>query len=221
MRPMPDERLERMRDVGAEMDIYGFTGARTVNGVFRIHCRGELLRIIANDDQGEGWEHVSVSFADLCPTWEEMCYVKDLFWLPDEAVMQLHPPQSEWVNNHPYCLHLWRPTKDAIPLPPSIYVGVKNAGTLKNADEARALRARLIIQHKGKTMNVPTTVQWQSIETAPMGATVIAGYWRKSAEWHTVIIQLGDCTQNACDILGTDAVYWIPIPEPPTRGEKP
>ena len=29
---------------------------------------------------GGGWEHVSVSLARRCPTWEEMCMVKDIFW---------------------------------------------------------------------------------------------------------------------------------------------
>jgi len=38
--------------------------------------------------------------------------------------MQLHPPRSKWINNHPYCLHLWRPTKQEIPLPPEIAVGI-------------------------------------------------------------------------------------------------
>jgi hypothetical protein len=38
-----------------------------------------------------------------------MCHVKELFFDADECVMQLHPPKSEYVNCHQYCLHLWRP----------------------------------------------------------------------------------------------------------------
>lgn len=71
------------------------------------------------------WEHVSVSAKKTCPTWVEMSFVKDLFFDPEEAVMQLHPPRSTWVNNHDTCLHLWRPLEAAIPLPPSIAVGVR------------------------------------------------------------------------------------------------
>lgn len=67
---------------------------------------------------GNGWDHVSVSCRRRVPNWQEMCFVKDLFFDPEEAVMQLHPPRSTWVNNHPYVLHLWRPTEQAIPLPP-------------------------------------------------------------------------------------------------------
>jgi hypothetical protein len=54
-----------------------------------------------------------------------MCFVKDLFWDAEEPVMQLHPPKSTWINNHPHCLHLWRPTGAPIPLPPQIAVGLK------------------------------------------------------------------------------------------------
>jgi hypothetical protein len=83
--------------------------------------------ILAGD--GAGWEHVSVSLmhhSQFTPSWEIMCKVKDLFWDPDVAVMQLHPPQSTYVNNHPGCLHLWRPTAPGvtIPLPPPIMVGI-------------------------------------------------------------------------------------------------
>ena len=77
----------------------------------------QILQAIACAD--EGWEHVSVSREDRCPTWEEMCQVKALFWDPEDTVIEYHPPASEYVNNHPYCLHLWRPTKVEIPRPPS------------------------------------------------------------------------------------------------------
>ncbi|MGE0289543.1 MAG: hypothetical protein AB7P16_24915 [Bradyrhizobium sp.] len=79
------------------------------------------LAVIASD--GEGWEHVSVSLATRCPTWDEMCGVKSLFWDPDDCVVQFHPPQSDYVNNHPHCLHLWRPVGREIPRPPSLMVG--------------------------------------------------------------------------------------------------
>ena len=80
-------------------------------------------RVIAS--WGAGWDHVSVSLVDRCPTWEEMCWIKDLFFEPEECVMQLHPPKSRYVNCHPYCLHLWKPHRHTIPLPPTEFVGVK------------------------------------------------------------------------------------------------
>ena len=56
---------------------------------------------------GEGWEHVSIAYTNRTPTLEEMCKVKDMFWNEEECVVQFHPPKSEYVNVHPYCLHLW------------------------------------------------------------------------------------------------------------------
>jgi hypothetical protein len=78
------------------------------------------LHVIASDYEAMGWEHVSVSVAEggRCPTWEEMCFIKDLFWDDTDCVMQLHPPKSDYVNTHHYVLHLWRPIFQPIPRPP-------------------------------------------------------------------------------------------------------
>lgn len=109
-------------------DSIGNNGAFFVpNGIGRAP-----LQVIASDglvvpDEHQalaGWEHVSVSLPDRCPTWAEMCRIKELFWDDEDTVVQFHPPRSQYVNNHPYCLHLWRPLHAAIPLPPSILVGV-------------------------------------------------------------------------------------------------
>jgi hypothetical protein len=87
------------------------------------------LLVIASD--GLGWEHVSVSLPERTPTWEEMAFVKALFWDPEDAVMELHPPRSQYINNHPHCLHLWRPIGVEIPLPPAETVGLH--GTIVRA----------------------------------------------------------------------------------------
>jgi hypothetical protein len=97
-------------------------------GAFQIMgpCGQSLKIIISPGDADEGvpWEHASVSCRNRCPNWIEMSFVKDLVWDAEETVMQLHPPKSQWINNHPYCLHLWRPLNVEIPLPPAIAVGV-------------------------------------------------------------------------------------------------
>lgn len=71
---------------------------------------------------GQGWEHVSVSYSNRCPTWEEMCRVKEIFWYDSECAVQYHPPKSEYINNHPYCLHLWRKCSADFELPPKEFV---------------------------------------------------------------------------------------------------
>lgn len=93
----------------------------------------EPLRIIATDGLDSSiprWEHVSVSLPDRCPTWEEMCFVKALFWADDDCVMQLHPPRADYVNNHRFCLHLWRPIDAEIPRPSTHLVGNPAFGVL-------------------------------------------------------------------------------------------
>lgn len=105
----------------------GSTNAIGNNGAFLVKLKnGQHFIVIASD--GMGWEHVSVSRKDRCPTWEEMCQIKAIFWDDEDCAVQYHPPKSEYVNNHPYCLHLWRPTgSQQIPMPPSYMVGVKEA----------------------------------------------------------------------------------------------
>ena len=108
--------------------LYGSNPRNDFGAFLVIGPQGEKLCILASPgdaDQNIPWEHVSVSTKSRCPTWKEMCWVKDLFWESEEAVMQLHPPRSNWVNNHDYCLHLWRPMDGNIPLPPSVAVGYK------------------------------------------------------------------------------------------------
>lgn len=92
------------------------------NGAFLVRLeRSQICFVIASD--GMNWEHVSVSRQDRSPTWDEMSQVKAMFWDDEDCVVQFHPPRSEYINNHPNCLHLWRPTGIDIPRPPSIAVG--------------------------------------------------------------------------------------------------
>lgn len=89
------------------------TGKFVINAWARVQKNKSALwaSVIASNDEN-GMEHASVAFKDRCPTWEEMCIVKDIFWREDEACIQLHPMKSEYVNFHETCLHIWR-MKDA------------------------------------------------------------------------------------------------------------
>lgn len=66
----------------------------------------------------DGWDHVSCCLHNRCPTWDEMEFVARLFFKDNEYAMQLHVPQSEYINCHPYVLHWWRPHKGEIMMPP-------------------------------------------------------------------------------------------------------
>lgn len=109
------------------------------NGAFSlVGPAGKTLGIIASDGshweefgcRGQPWEHVSVSTIDRCPTWEEMSFVKALFWEDSELVLQFHMPRGKHINYHPYCLHLWKPIGLEVPLPdPATVAPVEYAGT--------------------------------------------------------------------------------------------
>lgn len=113
------------------------------NGAFEFpHYRINEYKIFCIVSDGMGWEHVSVTVvgdhqktATRCPTWEEMCWVKTQFFDDEESVMQLHPPKSQWVNNHPYCLHLWKNKSHEIILPPSMFVGLPALNSNENTTQ--------------------------------------------------------------------------------------
>lgn len=92
-------------------------------------CGGRSIRIIASSGELNGWEHVSVSLDfdgkklnKTTTSWDTMCFVKDLFWEPEECVVQFHPPASKHVNDHPGVLHLWRKVASDFPMPPILCV---------------------------------------------------------------------------------------------------
>ncbi len=99
----------------ASCEAYGNNGAFIV-----LLAHGQVVQCIVSDRFG--WEHVSVSRQDRVPTWGEMDQVKRLFWGPEDCVVQFHPPESRYVNMHPFCLHLWRPLEAHLPQPPMIMV---------------------------------------------------------------------------------------------------
>ena len=90
------------------------------NGWFIIPIDGYDYKIIASN--GGDWEHVSVSGEKHPPSWPVMSRIKIIFFNDDEVVMQLHPAEKDYINNHPNCLHLWRPMYAEIPLPPKEFV---------------------------------------------------------------------------------------------------
>lgn len=92
---------------------------------FVAYCQGVNLFCIAS--WGGRWDHVSVHVymggeMTRIPSWEEMCFIKDLCWLAEECVVQFHPPKSQYKNDHPHVLHLWKSQTKAMPRPPREFV---------------------------------------------------------------------------------------------------
>jgi hypothetical protein len=153
---LPIKEIDMRRAPNLKVEGFRISGPANTNyGAFVVLWRRTMLHVIAS--AGGGWDHVSVSLPDRCPTWEEMCRVTELFFHDDETVMQLRPPKSSYVNNHEFCLHLWRPQTaeeiaaerarweadgdcwpfadleppSPIPLPPMSFVGVKGLEGLR------------------------------------------------------------------------------------------
>jgi hypothetical protein len=95
------------------------------DGAYLLRVRPTTTRVYVISSSGAGWDHVSVSVRGekRLPTWNEMHYIKQLFFYDHEAVMQLHPPASDYVNNAEV-LHLWRPLELDLPMPPLWMVGI-------------------------------------------------------------------------------------------------
>jgi hypothetical protein len=108
---------------------YASTAADGNNGAFDLPPVEGYRRLAVIASDGGAWEHVSVhAYADAgrrqwTPSWREMCHLKDLFWDPEDVVVQYHPRQSDYVNCHEHCLHLWRPVGVELPTPDPILVG--------------------------------------------------------------------------------------------------
>ena len=112
---LPDDKFRKLHPLFKER-------GDDQNGYFEFPFQGYTCRCIASN--GFGWEHVSISLnVPLIPDWQTMCYVKSMFWDKEDTVIQFHPPETKYVNNNPYVLHLWRPIDFEIPVPDPKLVG--------------------------------------------------------------------------------------------------
>ena len=75
---------------------------------------GDRLTVIVSASRWSGdavvdrvWLHVSLSRPHTMPSYQDMCEVKSLFVGADRKAFQVFAEESQHVNIHPYCLHLW------------------------------------------------------------------------------------------------------------------
>jgi len=138
MRNLCEPAIAKFRDHQAD-EMYGTKDSeRALGGAFLVPTvepapklgRRVWMRVIASSgadqpkaEPGLRFDHVSVSLSHRCPTWDEMDYVRKLFFKPEEICFQLHMPPAENISLHPYCLHIWRAIDAALPLPDPYLVG--------------------------------------------------------------------------------------------------
>ena len=116
MRPLPEIINSRNLEIHEFQQHPIEKDAFVINGYwFDPVSQKRFVFVFSNDN---GWEHLSVSRSNRCPTWDEMCRIKDVFFAEEERCVEYHPPKSEYVNIHPYCLHIWKPIGIELPHPP-------------------------------------------------------------------------------------------------------
>lgn len=120
-----------MRSFDEILDSGRFSNVERGEDGFRatVHLSGYTASIIVSS--GAGWEHASIQpmTRKILPSWEDMCKIKDMIWNPEEAVIQIHPAEADYVNFASRCLHLWRCTYKEMVLPPSCLVGPRKGQT--------------------------------------------------------------------------------------------
>ena len=73
-----------------------------------IHERMSAILSVERERDGKLWLHVSLAHQSRMPSWDELRRVKSWLMGPDARAIQVLPPESEYVNLHPFCLHLWQ-----------------------------------------------------------------------------------------------------------------
>jgi hypothetical protein len=116
------EKISRANRWRIKDGKFGSTEVDGFNGHFLVPLEGELWHIIISDQMG--WKHLSVTNAQkkMLPNWTIMSRLKDLFWGDDEWACQYFPAKEDYINDHPFCLHIWSSLDEPMPHPSFVFV---------------------------------------------------------------------------------------------------
>jgi hypothetical protein len=111
------EKIARANRWRVRTGKYGSNETAGFNGLFLVPLEGELWKVIISD--GAGWRHLSVSNAQkrVLPDWTVMRRLKEAFFSDEDWVVQYFPAKSEYINDCEWCLHLWQPLDQELPVP--------------------------------------------------------------------------------------------------------
>jgi hypothetical protein len=70
-------------------------------------CKGMLILASIATYEGEVWYHVSFSFRESIPTYEQSVWLRTAMFPPHLKALHIFPPVDEHFSLHPNCLHLW------------------------------------------------------------------------------------------------------------------
>lgn len=79
------------------------------NRFWHVSRKDGVLKVMAGlERHGEHqWIHISCSRRDRLPSWEDLKLAKRVLAGPERQAIQVIPRDSEYVNIHPHCLHLF------------------------------------------------------------------------------------------------------------------
>lgn len=82
---------------------------RRLDGLYYAQDFTGLTIIVSGDTEQDGkrWLHLSVAHPSRMPTWTEVKDMRDWFLGRERKAIHVIPPESQHVNKHPYCLHVW------------------------------------------------------------------------------------------------------------------
>ena len=75
-----------------------------------------VIQSEAVEKDGKPWIHTSFSRKSRIPDYRDIKWVKETFVGKEKIAIQILPIESEHVNIHNFCLHLWTPVEHD-PLP--------------------------------------------------------------------------------------------------------
>lgn len=193
MRNSPNLKIEKYRVTDGD---YGTHQTWGNNGMFLIPFKALVLRVVCSD--GCGWDHLSVSIEGVkrCPHWDEMKHVAELFFRDDEWSVQFHPSRKEYVNNHEWTLHIWRPQHQPLYHPPFAMVGSIDNGPMTDEQLRAAADGNIMTQAE---MEDRHGIEYPVDEFAVLTAgfvCVVARMALKMSELTTILPSLEEETQE-------------------------
>ena len=87
-----------------------FTSGESSAATYRNKGMGlVVLFSLSTMNDGTYFVHCSLSRRSRLPSWQDVKVVKDAFLGEDVEAFHVLPKKEEYINLHPFCLHLWQP----------------------------------------------------------------------------------------------------------------
>jgi len=101
--------LPKVLPVGwSEIDTSQFPLPPEITKAFAYRDGLRVIATVENHFEDKSvWLHISFSYANRLPSWQDLKSVKDLFIGRQRLAVQLLPHEEDYVNLHSFTLHLY------------------------------------------------------------------------------------------------------------------